>query len=150
MEELNKKIPFPQANDFNKIITILESKQEVLKDREMIQELIEVGSNRQVLYYLSACQFLGLIDENDNFTEIAMDIKSYCYENKITALSSLIISKPVFGEVFFKKYFYGEDANTEEIAQLISDLWGTESYSVCLRRASTVKKWLEWIDSNKE
>jgi hypothetical protein len=45
----------------------------------------------------------------------------------------------------------GEESSRDEIAQLISDLWNYEdSFAVCYRRASTVQKWLEWIEQNIE
>lgn len=150
MVDQDKRNPFPQANDFEKVIKILETDEKILCDKEKLQNLIGVGSSRQVQYYLSACQFLGLIDENGKYTELALTIKNSCYENKIFSLSRLIISMPVFGEVFFKKYYYNEESSSDEIAQLISDFWNIDKYSVCKRRASTVKKWLKWIENNKE
>lgn len=151
MANQGKRIPFPQANDFTKVIKILKTKEEQLSNKEYLQEVIDVSTDRQIQYYISACQFLGLIDENGKFTNVALKIKNNCYDNKILSLSRLIVSAPVFGEVFFKKYIYNEDLSKDEIAQLISDLWSSnESFAVCYRRASTVKKWLEWIEKNRE
>ncbi len=150
MGNQSKKYPFPQANDFNKVIKILETDEKFLNDKIYLQEVIDVSTVRQVQYYISACQFLGLIDENNQFSDMAKYIKSSCYENKIMSLSRLIVTAPVFGEVFFKKYIYNEASSQDEIAQLISDLWNSEdSFAVCYRRASTVRRWLDWIDSNK-
>lgn len=150
MVEKVKKIPFPQANDFNKVIKILETEQEYLTNTTYLQEIIGVTSERQVQYYISACRFLGLLDANNRFTEVAMNIRKSCYDNKILRLSKLIVSAPVFGEIFFKKYVYNEESSKDEIAQLISDLWSSEdSFVVCYRRASTVQSWLEWIEEAK-
>lgn len=151
MENQDKKFPFPQANDFPKVIKILESDEKKLTDKEYLMEVLDVNTNRQVQYYISACQFLGLIDIDSKFTNDALKIRKSCYDNKILSLSRLIVSTPVFGEVFFKKYIYDEDSSKDEIAQLISDLWSSEdSFAVCYRRAGTVKKWLEWIEKNRE
>lgn len=151
MESQDKKIPFPQANDFTKVIKILETDELGLTNKEYLMELLDVSTNRQVQYYISACQFLGLLDEDCKFTNDALKIRKSCYDNKILSLSRLIVSTPVFGEVFFKKYIYNEDSSRDEIAQLISDLWSSkDSFAVCYRRASTVKKWLEWIEENVE
>lgn len=147
MVNQDKKLPFPQANNFTKVIKILETEEEQLTNKELLQEIIKVSTNRQVQYYVSACQFLGLIDEGYKYTNLALKIKESCFENKVISLSRLIVSMPVFGEVFFKKYIYNEDSSKDEIAQLISDLWESDdSFAVCYRRASTVKKWLEWIE----
>lgn len=151
MESQDKKIPFPQANDFTKVIKILETDEQELTNKEYLMKVLEVSTNRQVQYYISACQFLGLLDEDCKFTKDALKIRKSCYDNKILSLSRLIVSTPVFGEVFFKKYIYNEDSSKDEIAQLISDLWNSDdSFAVCYRRASTVKKWLEWIEENVE
>jgi len=151
MENQDKKFPFPQANDFTKVIKILETEEEQLTNKEYLREVIDVSTDRQVQYYISACQFLGLIDEDYKFSNVALKIRKSCYENKVLGLTRLIVSTSVFGEVFFKKYIYNEDSSKEEIAQLISDLWASDdSFAVCYRRASTVKKWLEWIEKNRE
>jgi hypothetical protein len=151
MENQDKKFPFPQANDFNKVIKLLNTNEEQLTNKKILQEVIDVSTERQVQYYISACQFLGLIDENCKFTNVALKIRQSCFDNKIISLSRLIVSTPVFGEVFFKKYIYNEDSSKDEIAQLISDLWESgDGFAVCYRRAGTVKKWLEWIEKNGE
>ena len=148
MDVLDNEIPFPQANNFGKIIKILDTTEEILKDYNKLKVVINVGTERQVRYYLSASTFLGIVDKNNNFTNEAYQLKEMCYENKVLALSRMIISKPVFGEIFFKKFYYGEEADNDTIAQLISDLYSIDNYSVCLRRAGTVKNWLKWINSN--
>ena len=151
MEEQVKKYPFPQANDFNKVIKILETDEEFLNNKTYLQEVIDVSTDRKVQYYISACQFLRLIDERYQFTDTAKYIKKSCYENKIMSLSRLIVSTPVFGEVFFKKHIYNEESSRDEIAQLISDLWNSEDgFEVCYRRASTVQRWIKWIEGERE
>lgn len=151
MEDQLIKYPFPQANDFNKVIKILETDEQFLNNKTYLQDVIDVSTARQVQYYISACQFLGLVDDKYQFTDIAKYIKKSCYENKIISLSRLVVSTPVFGEVFFKKYIYNEESSRDEIAQLISDFWNSEdSFAVCYRRASTVQRWLEWIEQNIE
>lgn len=147
MEEKNN-IPFPQANDFNKIIQILECQESQLQDNNFLKEKLDLGTDRQISYYLSASEFLGLIYKR-KFTKLAVDIKSYSLESRILKLSQMIVSLPVFGEVFFMKYYYGNNSTTDEIAQLISILYGIDNYEVCKRRASTVNKWMSWIDEQK-
>ena len=150
MEQKNKKYPFPQANDFNKILLLLNIDNESLfNDKEYLKIYLDLGTERQISYYLSAFQFLGLIDDEKKFTSYALDIKNQSYDIKILMLCRTIISLPVFGEVFFEKYLFNVDFSTDQIAQLISIIYDIENYEVCKRRTSTVMRWLEWIEENK-
>lgn len=150
MEQKNKKYPFPQANDFNKILLLLNIDNESLfNDKEYLKIYLDLGTERQISYYLSAFQFLGFIDDEKKFTSYALDIKNQSYDIKILMLCRTIISLPVFGEVFFEKYLFNVDFSTDQIAQLISIIYDIENYEVCKRRTSTVMRWLKWIEENK-
>lgn len=146
MEQEDKKIPFPQANDFNKIYNLIcmgdESK---LIDKEYLKSYLNLGTERQIAYYLSACEFLGVINRNKEYTELGKNIRNTNSDLRIVMICKTIISLPVFGEVFLLNYLYDEKSSQEDIAQLISVLYGIDNYEVCKRRASTVSKWLEWV-----
>ena len=148
-EEVKNKIPFPQANDVNKIIAVIRIEQDRLFDNNYLIDLLSV-TQRQVNYYLSACAFLGILDRKRHFTELGLSMKSKGQEGLIEALSQVIVSKPVFGEVFFNKLFNGGYLTNEEISELITFNYGVENIEVADRRASTVKKWVEWIFSHIE
>lgn len=148
MEEKNI-VPFPQANDFNKIVQIIEiDDEELLKDNEYMKIYLSLGTGRQISYYLSACEFLGLINKR-KFTKLALEMRCLSKDTKILKFSQLIVSTPVFGEVFFSQYLYGEKYNSELIAQLIGLIYKIDNLEVCKRRASTVLKWISWIENNK-
>lgn len=148
MEEKNI-VPFPQANDFNKIVQIIEIEdEELLKDNEYMKIYLSLGTSRQISYYLSACEFLGLINKR-KFTKLALEMRCLSKDTKILKFSQLIVSTPVFGEVFFSQYLYGEKYNSEQIAQLIGLIYKIDNLEVCKRRASTVLKWILWIENNK-
>lgn len=148
MEEKNE-VPFPQANDFNKIVQIIEIEDEkLLKDNEYMETYLSLGTGRQISYYLSACEFLGLINKR-KFTNLALEIRCLSKDTKILKFSQLIVSTPVFGEVFFSQYLYDEKYNSEQIAQLIGLIYKIDNLEVCKRRASTVLKWISWIENNK-
>ena len=61
MEE-NKLIPFPQADDFSKVILLINFPKEKLKDNEYIKTNLGNITERQVSYYVSAAQYLNIID----------------------------------------------------------------------------------------
>lgn len=149
MEEKNKIIPFPQANDFDKIIKIIDiEKEEDLKNKDYMLEYLDLGTERQISYYISACEFLGVIYKH-KFTEFGIEIRNACLETRVLKLSQKIISLPVFGEIFLMKYLYNVDVNNSTISQMINDVYDISNIEVCNRRASTVKKRLAWIESNK-
>ena len=149
--DINEKIPFPQANDFNKIIKIaLIDNPDNLANKSLLMKLLDLGTERQVSYYMSACEFLDIIDSNGNLTDFAKLIREKCFETQILMLAKKIISKPVFGEVFLMRYYNCIDIQTEEISQLISDIYNIKNYNVSNRRASTVKSWIKWIEEQKE
>ena len=66
---INKNAPFPQADDFEKVVKILNvDDAEKLKNTSYISMLIGDLTSRQVSYYLAACKYLGLIDDKRCFT----------------------------------------------------------------------------------
>lgn len=149
MEEKNK-IPFPQANDFGKILLILNINDENdLLNKNFLQEYLSLGTPRQISYYLSACEFIGFIDHKHNFTDFGIMLRESSMEYRMLRVMQKVVFLPVFGEVFFMKYLFQESVLIEDIMQIIMDVYGIENEEVCKRRASTVKKWIEWIESNK-
>lgn len=148
-EETRNKVPFPQANDLTKIVALIRADQNILLDNDCLIEILQV-TQRQINYYLSACSFLGILDKKRKFTDLGISLKAKGQEGLIVALSQLIVSKPVFGEVFFSKFFDNESLSNEEISELITLNYGIESTEVADRRASTVKKWIDWIFEHKE
>ena len=150
MEEKQNKVPFPQANDFNKILKIIEiADEDKLFDTYFLIDYLELGTQRQISYYVSAAEFLGIIDKRRRFTDFGKELRNSIYESRVLKLCQRITSLPVFGEIFLMQYLYKETVDTNYISQMISDIYGIDNVEVCNRRASTVKKWLLWIDSNK-
>lgn len=151
MEQENKKIPFPQANDFDKIYELIcledESK---LHNNDFLKQYLNLGTDRQIAYYVSACEFLGIITHAKEFSVLGQNIRNMNYDLRVLTVCKIIISLPVFGETFFMKYLYNEILCQDDIAQLITILYGIDNYEVCKRRASTVTKWLEWIEKNSK
>lgn len=149
MENQNN-IPFPQANDFTKILAIIELESiDDVKNPTKLCEMFSVA-RRQVDYYVSACQFLGILDRKKNFTELGFRLREENFNYKRVLLAKAIISAPIFGEVFIMNYFTNKKMNVNEIAEIIHDRVDLPKIGVCKRRASTVISWLNWIDENKE
>ena len=94
-EKKTKKVPFPQANDVEKIISIIRTEEQKLSDNDFLMNMLNV-TQRQINYYLSASVFLGILDSKRHFTELGHSLINKGNEGLIIALSQLIISKPVF------------------------------------------------------
>lgn len=150
MENLdNNKIPFPQANDFNKVVSIIHiDRPEQINENDYLESFLGI-SQRQVHYYLSACQFLGIIDKKRCFTPYGILLRNSGKDSFEESLAMKIISLPVFGEVFFRQYFHNEKMETEEISELITFHYSLDNSDVADRRASTVRNWVKWITDKR-
>lgn len=141
--------PFPQANDFGKILKIIKiEKESLLQDNEYLEILLNV-SKRQVNYYLAACSFLGITNNSREFSNYGLELRNKGYDQLISYISSKIISIPVFGDVFFSRFFYDKELSNDDIAELLTIEYKIQNYSVAKRRASTVNNWINWIYEQK-
>ncbi len=144
-----KKIPFPQANDFEKILTIITTDAESnIKSNELLIQKLKV-TKRQINYYLSACVFLGILNNKREFTTYGVSLRHLNRDGLICALCMKIVSLPVFGDVFFSQYLFKYKFSNEEISELIAAMYDVDNVGVADRRASTVKNWVKWIESKR-
>lgn len=148
------KVPFPQANSFDRITDFLG----LLVEDDLSKE--DITSNyafnkRQTDYYFNAGKYLGLIEDfkdEENIIRIKLTSKgrkiiSLSHKEKNLAIVKQILEHNVFSEVL-KLYFKKSEAPTkEEIVKIMkkSNLYRVDSDSTYFRRASTVLKWIEWI-----
>ena len=142
------QIVFPQANDFTKIIRIMNLDEKKLFNYKYIGVMLNV-TQRQVSYYLSACKFLRLID-GDKFTELGKSIKNMGIDMKIKTYIKVILEVDLMFDIFYDIVFKKQTINLKEIASRIYIKNLVVSESVALRRASTVKNWIKWILSQIE
>lgn len=142
----DNKTTFPQADHFEKVIRIMsvDSAYEI-KDREHMSEILGGITSRQVQYYLSACEYLGLITSDRTFTAIGEKILVLPYAKKVIQLARVLISDPIFGSVYLaeKKFRYKFDSE-----EIISVMRAHSSMSEPLykRRAQTVSSWVKWLN----
>lgn len=140
------RVPFPQANEINKIFMILNiEKEDLLGDLDYLTNYLGFSSNRQTYYYISACVFLGILDDSKHFTEFGIQIRKSPTTKQKFGIITRVISSPIFSEAFLNNYLFGEVMNIEQIADLIHLYYGIDNDEVCIRRASTVYNWLNWI-----
>ena len=105
-------------------------------------------TERQVQYYLSACQYLGLVSADKAFTDLGDRIRSLGENQQFVELARIIVSNEIFGTIYFSEKSLGSKYSKEDIVEIMHDhALGFESDNMYERRAQTVLKWIEWINS---
>ena len=140
---MNNSIPFPQANDINKVITLVQAGDDIIEDKEKAKEVINVGSPRQVSYYLSALQYLKYIGQDKKLTERALKL-----QNSKSELVSDIYNQLLEDKLFGKAYHDFKTTGKVNIDKVTSDLRKESqrlSESTLRRRASSIRSWVEWM-----
>ncbi|MBD5129064.1 MAG: transcriptional regulator [Ruminococcaceae bacterium] len=144
-------IAFPQADSFNRVINLCE----LLLGHPMTREEITINyafNVRQTNYYTDAARYLGLIDKQRNnditftLTSKGRDILRLSYKQRQLAFCEAVLSHKVFADSLRLWFKQGEINNQDIVATMKQNyLYNVESESTYIRRASTIKGWLEWI-----
>lgn len=135
----------PQANDIEKVITFAcKCNDDYLNDTKQICIDLDLGTERQAAYYLSALQFLGYITQqrtvstrllalNGERGKIEEDIFNQLKENNL------------LGALYTENIDQSNKIKKGKIEEIIKEKYPTLSSSTIERRASTIKAWLEWM-----
>ena len=140
---MNNSIPFPQANDINKVIALVQAGDEIIGNKEKAKYVINVGTPHQVSYYLSALQYLKYLGQNKKLTERALKL-----QNSKSELVSDIYNQLLEDKLFGKAYHDFKVTGKVNIDKVTSDLKKENqklSESTLRRRASTISSWVEWM-----
>lgn len=146
-------IPFPQANTFERVISLLEKLR--LGDCTPIELTYPIGvtTTRQSNYYGDAAAYLGLAWKKKGLYGITREgkelMKKMPYERIFTYMV-LILSHYIFREVFIHWMKTGELYEVGDILPLLLKDDDVQSLkeNVYERRASTVRSWIKWIIDN--
>ena len=142
---MNNNIPFPQANDMNKVIKLVMADESIIEDKEKAMVLISVGTVRQVSYYLSALLFLKYITHDKKFTELAKSVRHS--ENEVKKnIHAQLLNNDIFKE-YYLMFFNNRKVDVGIIKKSLLETKGNKklSESTLNRRASTIKSWVEWM-----
>lgn len=143
-------VPFPQANNFLRVINLCELLAQGIMTRD------EITSNyaftpRQTNYYTDAGRYLGLIEKKTIDDEIIFSlttegyrIMKLPYRQRQLAFVEKILSHRVFNEALKDRLGHG-DAPTEEDIVKIMESQTPYGEATLKRRASTVRSWIKWI-----
>jgi len=147
------KIPFPQADEFDRIIDLLS----LLLNRELTKDEITVNYEfdaRQTNYYTDAARYLGLADKYRDpttkevtfcLTSEGTDILNKSYKVKICALIRKILEHEAFYKSFESTMSNGEIPEKNEVCEIMSTCDLSISQTTIERRSSTVRGWIAWI-----
>lgn len=138
------QIPFPQADNFKRIINLME----LLNERNLSKEDITANyafDKRQTDYYVNAGKYLGLFQECDStivLTDIGINLLKQNYRKRQLGLVKLILSHKVFNIALRKSLSKGSVIEREQIIEIMKDsnLYKIQSEETYNRRASTIVK----------
>ena len=135
-------VPFPQANDINKVIKLAMSQEDIYSDKTKVADYIGVGTDRQAAYYLSAMKFFRYINNLQEPTECLLDLRKKGQD----ALES-DMKKKILEDDFVAKMTEKGIRSKEEISIFIQKEYSKKlGPSTAERRASTIHSWIEWAN----
>lgn len=136
LKEEKYETPFPQANDVYKILKYVNNQLGNIHQRTF-KYISDDYVDRQKLYYKSAAQYLGYLDENGPTT----------FTLKIFMLDPNFIFVYNVHQILSHEIFYNFYVN-RNVDMVIQSLIKNYSLSpiTAARRTSTVKSWIEWCD----
>ena len=151
---IERKVPFPQADDFERVIDITEF---VATEPRSIDD---ISSNyefhpRQADYYFSAARYLGvgeLVRGSDGvnyrqITKLGERIINLPYAAKRKEFAKLVLEIPAVREIYMLKIEHGVVADITEAERIVAETSQEEgiSGSTIYRRAQTVIAWVRWL-----
>ncbi len=149
-------VPFPQANDLDKIIDLVISFNGELSSKEAIADYFEFDE-RQGDYYANAAIYLGFLNRGDSkgdftLTSLGQELKR-CRTRRCrnTLLLSQLFMRPTFRysiKLLHESHLNVDSISIEDIAEIIHRFDVRYNEVTRNRRASTVKSWLRWVRAN--
>lgn len=146
-------IPFPQADDFERVINLCEllSENQQLTRNEVTENY--AFNSRQTNYYTDAARYLGLVEKTRNDGEVVYELSSYglrilkmTYKQRQLELCKSILQHRAFYLTFQQSLQIGAaPCKQQVIKNLEAGISGEMSESTLERRSSTVRGWVEWI-----
>lgn len=145
-------IPFPQADDFKRVINICELINAQSVDKYRIKDEQDFVY-RQADYYTSAARYLGLIEqskENKNnlvLTEFGKLVFGCNYRDRQLLLCKAILGHKPFYDTLVQYFEQGTLPEYSEIINFMkyANVHGVGAESTFIRRSRTIKSWINWI-----
>lgn len=150
-QDKDLKVPFIQANSFERVISLLENMKDNPMTTEQIASLMEF-EERQSDYYYNAGAYIGLFEKRTEdkqrkvfLTKLGEKVLCLNYKKRQLKFVELMLQHKIFA-VCFDKVIASDGEMPEK--KIIENLM--REYNVCNegqieRRASSVQGWLKWI-----
>jgi hypothetical protein len=138
-------IPFPQADDFRKVIDLVDAVTSNITRQSDIAEIFDYEP-RQADYYGNAAAFLGLIKRTDGgFTnnDQSFEFTKKDPSERLAFLISHLSKLPVFNDAI-RATFSEKPLTREKLADKIHAYSGLNE-NTSRRRAVTVESWVNWL-----
>ena len=147
-------LPFPQADNFKRVINLCEllfHRDSLTRDDVTENYAFDV---RQTNYYTDAARYLGLLEKTEingkiryNLTDKGQRILRLGYRERQLEFAKCILSHPVFLETMRCSLDIGELPTKSVIVDIMRrhSLYHINSDTTYCRRASTVRRWIDWI-----
>lgn len=152
-------VPYPQANDLDKVIDLVTNLEEdILNTKELISAFFDFDE-RQGDYYANAAIYLGFLKRDDDrgntfeLTPLGETLRYYNNRNQRNLLLlKQILTKPTFNTLIHDLIRLDRNLERLSIAHMVDIIEANTTLSgdTLRRRASTVKRWLQWICDNVE
>lgn len=143
-------VPFIQADNFERIVSLLENMYDNPMTSDEIIELMKFTS-RQRDYYFNAGKYLGLFQKlkedkvtKYGLTNIGVNVYKKSYKERQLELVKLILSHRIFRDLFTEILETGEIPNHKRVIELELE-YNLCSKKLASRRAISVISWLKWI-----
>lgn len=151
---LEPNIPFPQADKFERVISLCELLKENKLTRDEITEKYSFEI-RQSTYYADAGRYLGLIDKSYvngrvpcySLTKKGHKIFNLPLKQRQLELVKCILEHEVFLRTFRLWIEKLKEPSVDERVNIMRKMGMCNSYSeeTLQRRARTVSRWIEWV-----
>ncbi|MDD6155958.1 MAG: hypothetical protein PUB52_02980 [Lachnospiraceae bacterium] len=142
------RVPFPQADDFEKVVKIINIEEEQkIKDTKYMSVYLEGVSERQVGYYVNAAIYLGLLTKNKDFSDLGKGIREKNSFLQTASLIQVLLSDRIIGTAFVLRRLMNKSIDRNDVAEMIQKEYPDYCEDIYIRRAQTVLSWTSWIDN---
>jgi len=144
----SNKVPFIQADSFDKVISLIENLYvNPMNKFEVAEEVLNVDL-RQSDYYFNAARYIGLLKKNSKgemiLTRLCEKMMQMSYKQRVVIMLQQIFKHKIFYESF------DQYINTDNLPSQLEIIEKMRDYNVCSgkvinRRSKSVISWLNWI-----